>query len=161
MSGGATRLRQGFRLRRAYGGQDGGQVVRFRSLSARRASAYVRVGSFAFVRMRSLTSAFVRIRSHTIFLFMCETQSGQTRQFLPGGGELRRAPECVTANSPEYATLEGLIHRDSPQYVTKIKYLRMGNVSEGGGLANARFPSPIEVASGPKMRHDCVTKITT
>ena len=41
------------------------------------------------------------------------------RQFLPGGDGLRRAPECVTTNSPEYAALEGLKHRDSPQYVTK------------------------------------------
>ena len=41
------------------------------------------------------------------------------RQLLPGGGERRSAPEYVTANSPEYAALAGLIHRDSPQYVTK------------------------------------------
>ena len=45
-----------------------------------------------------------------------------SRQFLPGGGVLRRAPECVTAISPEYAALAGLIHRDSSQYVTKKIY---------------------------------------
>ena len=80
------------------------------------------------VRFRSHTSAFVRIRSLMIFLFiMNETTSGHTRQLLPGRDVLRRAPECVTANSPEYVTLEGLIHRDSPEYVTKKIYpSRMG-----------------------------------
>ena len=45
--------------------------------------------------------------------------AGRGRQLLPGGDELRRAPECVTTKTPEYATLEGLIHRDSSEYVTK------------------------------------------
>ena len=34
-------------------------------------------------------------------------------------GIRRLASRCVMANSPEYVTLEGPIHRDSPQYVTK------------------------------------------
>ena len=48
------------------------------------------------------------------------------------GDESRRAPEYVTANSPEYATLEGLFHRDSPQYVTKkIMCDRMNRMGSG------------------------------
>ena len=41
--------------------------VRLRSLTAVRASAYRRFESFAFVRIRSLTSAFVRIQ----FFYLC------------------------------------------------------------------------------------------
>ena len=93
--------------------------VRFRPNEHPLSSGSNRSFSFAYVRIRSHTSAFVRLRSLKIFLFTDEAESGRTRQLLPGGGELRRAPECVTANSSEYAALAGLFHRDSPEYVTK------------------------------------------
>ena len=100
--------------------------VRFRSVTGGRASAYVRVRSSAFVRIHPHSFAFVRLR---FFYFLYDTESGKGPpfakamvgkwQFLPGGGELRIAPRCVTAKTPEYAALAGLKHRDSPQYVTK------------------------------------------
>ena len=77
--------------------------------------------SFAYIRFRSLPFAY------NFFIYETEGRNCPTfakpmvgrRKFLPGGDERWHAPECVTANSPEYVTLEGLIHRDSSQYVTK------------------------------------------
>ena len=63
-----------------------------------------------------------------------------SRQFLPDSDGLRRAPECVTANSPEYATLAGLFHRDSPEYVTKKMCFRTGNAPSR--LAKLAKPPP-------------------
>ena len=97
-------------------------AIRFRSPAFAFGGTGIRLHPGRIVRIRSLTFAFIRLYSLTIFLFMDDLESGKGRQFLPGGDGLRRAPECVTANSPEYATLKGLKHRDSPQYVTKKIY---------------------------------------
>ena len=45
------------------------------------------------------------------------TAARGTRALL--GTERWRAPQYVTTNSPECVTLEGLKHRDSPEYVAK------------------------------------------
>ena len=66
-------------------------------------------------------------------IFDMASQWRRSRQFLPSRGELRRASQCVTAKTPEYVTLEGLKHRDSPQYVTKNKYVCLRLNSAGTG----------------------------
>ena len=83
-----------------------------------------------------------RIKAATVAynFFKKGIESRKSGKFLPVGDELRRVPECVTANSPEYAALEGLKHRDSPQYVTKKIWYgkRRGNFAghERGGRRN-------------------------
>ena len=104
-----------------------------KNLVGKRCVIRIRSLSFAFgpTSVRLLPGRIIRFRSprfaYNFFMHDTESRKGSTFakamvgrwQFLPGGGERRRAPECATANSPEYVTLAGLIHRDSPQYVTK------------------------------------------
>ena len=106
--------------------------IRIHPLSFGYGRTSVRLPPGRIIRFRSHTSAYIRLHPLSFaydFLFMHEAESGRTPafakamagrgKFLPGGDESRRAPECVTANSPECVTLAGLKHRDSPEYVTK------------------------------------------
>ena len=104
------------RCSRGKNGSESGLAIRFHPLSFAFGPTSIRLRPGQIIRLRSHTFAFVRLRSLTIFLFMNDIESEKGRKFLPGWW---RAPECVTANSPEYAALAGLKHRDSPQYVTK------------------------------------------
>ena len=144
-------------------------VIRFHPLSFAFGPTNVRllpVGSSAYIRIRSPSFAYVRIQ----FFYLWKTsrvgkagfrrdaesnppEAGATRrnggvwgrQILPGGGGLRRAPECVMANSPEYATLEGLKHRDSPEYVTKKISTRGVVPARVSGLSNQPKPSKLKL----------------
>ena len=89
--------------------------------------------SFAYIRFRPLTFAY----NFFIYGLRLVWDSGSACSACSAGGKAAifagwwRAPDCVTAKTPEYAALKGLFHRDSPQYVTKKKCFRTGNFNHG------------------------------
>ena len=82
----------------------------------------------AFIRLRSPSSAFVRVQffylwiasylgfRFCVFCVFCGREAGNFCRVVARAG-IRHGLRRV--KTPEYAALEGLIHRDSPQYVTK------------------------------------------